>query len=270
MERYLKYKIAAHRRSGLIQYAAKLSQRFLNAYHYTGEYEFDSNGEKFAIDKFVQIFGPRATIWDVGAHLGEYALQAHETMPDSQIISFEIVPEIAEKLKRKISGDWFSLQEVGLSDSIGEVDVSWNRNQDTTNSVNPFMYQHIDQSDIQLRRCPVTTVDQLVAEGIARPDLLKIDVEGHEKAVLLGARNLLGGSEAPTMIQFEYGGTWIPSSVTLYSVQTYLESFGYSVGRLYPDHVEFKDYSWYDEHFRMGNMIATNNEKLRHALANAS
>lgn len=267
MENYLKFNIAKNRRSAVVQYAAKLSQRFLNAYHYTGQYEFESNGEKFALDSFSKVFGTKATIWDVGAHLGEYAHQAHKVMPEADIVSFEIVPEIAERLKNKITGDWFELREIGLSDSVGEVEVSWNKNQDTTNAIDPFMYQHIDQSNIRLQRCPVTTIDNLIAEGAKPPNLLKIDVEGHEKSVLLGARILLSSSEAPGMIQFEYGGTWIPSSATLYSVQNLLDSFGYCLGRLYPDHVAFKNYDWTDEHFRMGNVIATNNEQLKKILS---
>lgn len=268
MEKFLKRIIAANRRTGLIRSAANLSQRFLNAYHYTGQYEFETNGEKFAIDQFAQFRGPLATIWDVGAHFGEYARQAHAVMPQARVVSFEIIPEIAEAFRKSSSGEWLELHEFGLSDAIGEIDVSWNRNEDATNAVNPFIYEHIDQSNVQLRRCTVTTIDHLVAKGAEPPNLLKIDVEGHEKAVLIGAGKLLDSPRAPAMIQFEYGGTWIPSSATLYSVQTYLEAFGYAVGRLYPDHVEFKSYNWRDEHFRMGNMIASKDAHLTRRLSN--
>jgi FkbM family methyltransferase len=268
VESYLKLKIAVNRRAGMVQRLAGLSQRFLNAYHYTGEYEFESNGEKFALDRLALFCGQKVTIWDVGAHLGEYALQAHAVIPAARIVSFEIVPALAEKLKNRITGDWLELREIGLSDSVGEVTVSWNRNQDTTNSINLFAYEHIDQSNIELCRCEVTTIDHLIASGATPPTLLKIDVEGHEKAVLLGASKLLAGDDAPALIQFEYGGTWIPSSATLYSVQQYLNSFGYSVGRLYPNHVEFKDYSWQDEHYRMGNMIACKNATFKKLLQN--
>ena len=164
-------------------------------------------------------------------------------MPQARVVSFEIIPEIAEELRAKINEEWFELREVGLSDVIGEVNVSWNKAEHTTNAVIPFLYDHIDQSSVELRKCPITTIDHLIAEGATPPDLLKIDVEGHEKAVLFGGSKLLASSQAPTMIQFEYGVTWIPSSATLYSVQNFLESFGYYVGRLYLDHVEFKKYS---------------------------
>src|SRR5690606_31531540 len=46
------------------------------------------------------------------------------------------------------------------------------------------------------------------------PDFLKIDVEGHEAAVLDGARDLLNSPKAPTIIQFEYGDTQARPSTT--------------------------------------------------------
>jgi hypothetical protein len=35
-----------------------------------------------------------------------------------------------------------------------------------------------------------------------------------------------------------------------------LRSSGYTIGRLYPEGVDFKPYSIWDDHFRMGNYIA--------------
>ncbi len=268
MQAFLKRTIAENRRSGVVRSMAGLAQRFLNAYHYTGEYAFASNGEKFALSCFAEAHGPLAVIWDVGAHLGEYALEAHDVMPGARIVSFEIIPEIAAQLKTRITGDWFELHEIGLSDREGHVDVAWNKKQDTTNAVMPFAYEHLDLSDVQPRRCPITTIDRLIAGGQPPPDVLKIDVEGHEAAVLGGAGRLLAGDKAPAMIQFEYGGTWIPSSATLYATQQFLQGFGYAVGRLYPDHVAFKTYNWKDEHFRMGNMIAARGARLQQLLAN--
>src|SRR5690606_28408736 len=94
------------------------------------------------------------------------------------------------------------------------------------------------------------------------PSLLKIDVEGNESAVLEGGRKLLMGDSAPDLIQFEYGDTWIPFSTLLSDTHAFLWSCGYSIGRLYPEHVEFRDYILEDEHFRMGNYICVKDPSL--------
>jgi hypothetical protein len=88
-------------------------------------------------------------------------------------------------------------------------------------------------------------------------------VEGHEAAVIEGGLDLLSQANAPAMIQFEYGDTWLPAARTLGDVQSLLEERGYSVGRLFPDHVAFKAYEYTDDHFRMGNMIAVRDERLK-------
>ena len=71
------------------------------------------------------------------------------------------------------------------------------------------------------------------------------------------------------MIQFEYGDTWLPAASTLEAAHAFLTSCGYKVGRLYPNHVAFKTYSYADDHFRMGNIIAVKDDGLVKLLMNA-
>ena len=47
------------------------------------------------------------------------------------------------------------------------------------------------------------TLDQIVADSGAKPGAIKIDVEGYEASVFLGATEVLGASEAP-LIAFEF------------------------------------------------------------------
>ena len=245
--------------------AARFASRFLNAYYNTGNYDFEHNGEAFALRTFAAHARRDAVIWDVGAHYGEYASAAHGIVPQAKVISFEILPPIAEQLRRRILGDWFEIKEMGLSDCVGNVDIVWNKRADTTNSIAPMMSEFFDHDQLETVNCAVATVDDLVASGTPSPDFLKIDVEGHEPAVLRGAQRLLSSDRAPLVIQFEYGMTWIGGGGLLHAAQTLLEGAGYKVGRLFPDHVEFKEFGWADEHFRMGNMIAVKDRTLLEA-----
>ena len=101
-----------------------------------------------------------------------------------------------------------------------------------------------------------------MSRQISPPGFIKIDVEGHELSVLRGAQALFAGPNAPAMLQIEYGETYIPSGSTLQALYQLLEPHGYSVGRLYPNHVHFKPYEYEDDNFRMGNLIAARGPEL--------
>jgi len=257
--------IRSHRRSAPIKGIAVICEKYLRAWHNDAFFEFDRNGERFAIQCFAQWAGARPlTIWDVGAHHGEWADAVHSAMPTARVTSCEILPPIAELLAaRHRDADWLTIRNIGLSDAAGSVEVTWNKDHDTTNSITPrSSSKWFAGGDLQTITCPVSTIDQLIAEGAPPPDLLKVDVEGHDAFVLDGANQLLGGDRAPRMIQFEYGDTWIPAGRLLYQTSAMLAACGYKIGRLYPHHVEFRDYSYADENFRMGNMIATREPDL--------
>lgn len=266
MEKTIKSWIVKKRRTNIVRLTARTASRFLNAYYNTGNYDFAENGEELALSTFAAHAPERPVIWDVGAHQGDYAREAHRIMPQAKVVSFEILPPIAEQLQQ-LAGTWLEVKPFGLSDTAGIVDVVWNKKADTTNAIKPYASEFFDHDELEKVSCSVTTIDQLIHEGEAAPHFLKIDVEGHEGAVLDGARKLLFGPSAPKVIQFEYGMTWIPSSRLLSTTQAMLEEAGYKVGRLFPDYVEFKEHNWTDEHFRMGNMLAVKDADIFAALS---
>jgi len=250
--------------------AARAAERFLNAWYNTGDFSFECNGEAFLLQRLGQRFpGVPLEVWDVGAHEGDYAHCVHRHLSAARVTSFEILPAVAAKIRERGFGDdWFTLRTIGLSDQPGEVTVTCNPKFGTCSSIHPRLGDFWFQPDqVQTVSCDVTTIDALITEGLAPPAFIKIDVEGHEAAVLDGAQALLQSVNAPVAIQFEYGDTWIPACKTLHGVQVELEAAGYSVGRLYPKHVEFKAYSFREEKFRMGNMIAVRDDALRKSLA---
>jgi FkbM family methyltransferase len=266
----LRQAIRRNRRSAPVRLLASAAEKYLRAYHNDAFFEFDKNGERFALSTFARWNGSAETVvWDVGAHDGEWAETAHAMIPAARVTSFEILPPIADRLRaRNLDPLWFTLENVGLSDQEGEVEISWNRTHDSTNAITPRAGSRwFEGADVEQVSCRTTTIDRYLATGKAPPRLLKIDTEGHDAAVLDGASGLLSGPDAPAMIQFEYGETWLPARRTLGEVQDRLEGFGYAVGRLFPGHVEFKPYVLADDHFRMGNMIATKNDDLKRALA---
>jgi FkbM family methyltransferase len=254
--------IVKNRRSVPLRLIAKYSEMYLRAWYNEARWAFESNGEAFVLSRLNQwAQGREIAIWDVGAHYGEWSEAAHKMVPSATVHSFEIIPELASRLTDR---DWRSAHAFGLSDVEGVVDVHWNKGNDTESSINPRpefpSYQGVPITVIQSQ---VKTGDQLVDE-LGSPDFVKIDVEGHEAYVLRGFRKTLRGRSAPRLIQFEYGATYVPSGSTLREIYALLPD--YSIGRLYPDYVDFKPYSYSDEHLRMGNMIATRDQALQSLL----
>ena len=58
------------------------------------------------------------------------------------------------------------------------------------------------------------------------------------------------------VIQFEYGKVNIITHFLLRDFYEFLEPRGYSVGKLFPDHVDFRSYDLEDEDFLGPNYVA--------------
>lgn len=260
--------IRENRRALPFRWAGAAAEKYLHAYYNEGFYEFEKNGETFAVNTFKKwLQGRKAVIWDVGANAGQWALDALNVIPEAEIHCFEIIPSIKDELAAATS----SLSNVhtyglGLSDQPGQVTVHLNPGNSVTSSIAPRLGGRWFQAETIEVACEVTTADDMSGQ-IAKPGFIKIDVEGHELSVLRGAQSLLASADAPAMMQIEYGETYIPSGSTLRALYELVEPHGYSVGRLFPNHVHFKSYQYDDDSFRMGNLIAAKDPELKKMLS---
>jgi len=254
--------IREHRRAAPFRLAAKVCDKFLRAWYNENFWEFDKNGEAFAMAQIAKRFhGEAINVWDVGANHGQWADKTHEYLPDSTIHCFEIVPAVSAAIP---PAPWRYVHNAGLSDAAGEIEVHWSTVDDTGSSIAPRSELTPLSQGVKVVKAPVLRGDDLV-EKLGAPVFLKIDTEGHEASVLRGCAQLLASPRAPLVIQFEYGSTFIPSGGTLREIYRLLE--GYKIGRLYPNHVDFQPYGYAHEHFRMGNMIAVRDAKLESLLS---
>jgi hypothetical protein len=102
-----------------------------------------------------------------------------------------------------------------------------------------------------------TTLDAYADHaGLDQITLVKIDAEGHDLAVLRGARKLLVEHRI-LAVQFEYNHRWIAARSFLRDAFELLVPLGYRLGKLTPRGVEF--YPGWDadlETFVEGNYVA--------------
>jgi hypothetical protein len=118
-------------------------------------------------------------------------------------------------------------------------------------------------------RAETRTLDDVCAEEcIAHIDLLKIDTEGHELAVLRGARRMIDSGSIDA-IQFEFGGCAIDA-------RTYLRDFfrllgeRYQIHRVTPRGLLPVDYSEREEVFVSSNFLALRRREDAPAVSGSS
>lgn len=168
--------------------------------------------ESLLIDTLI----PKARVfYDIGANWGYFSwLAATNPGFTGRIYSFEISPDMVTELTATRDRAGFSAVEImpfGLSDQNGTVPISNERN-GHLNRVVKTTTQHSVQA-------PVRRLEDV---DIPPPDLIKLDVEDHEHAVLLGAGKTLGA--AGPAILFECRNSLAPDSHAVFSL---LSEMGY-------------------------------------------
>lgn len=135
------------------------------------------------------------TVLDVGGHHGQFTLFALESFPSAKVICIEPQSEGVAKL-RELFADEPRVEELqyGLSDVAGRFELQVSASSDSSSLLPITSHQtdaHPGTALVATEMVDVVTLDSLLTEEIARPSLLKIDVQGNELAVLKGAAETL-------------------------------------------------------------------------------
>lgn len=121
---------------------------------------------------------------DIGANVGSYAVLASGAV-GARTTAVEPIPGTFSHLRQNVALNSLEARVRcwcgGVSDREGT--LRFTSNLDTVNHV------AVAGEDVGVIEVPVTTLDALLAEDI--PTVIKIDVEGHERAVLAGATRVL-------------------------------------------------------------------------------
>lgn len=208
-------------------------------------------GDQFATSGELRVLRslPRGSVvLDVGANVGGYTRAA--LVAGHVVHSFEPSPVAFAELERA-SGS-ACLHPYGLGDADEEVELF--APEPGSGMASVYLRRHPRHEWTPQGRIRVRRLDDVAREeGIEHVDLLKLDVEGHELAVLRGAEQLLAGGHVER-IQFEFGGTNIDA-------RTYLRDFvealpGYRLHRIVRDGIVPVAYSELSEIFTTTNFLA--------------
>lgn len=253
--------LSRHRDSYAAKTLARSAAFVLKAIH-NHNYDAETNGEYWVLQQLSTF--PLRTIWDAGANIGDWTRGAKQYFPAATVYAFEIHPETFKELSRRTS-DLKGVIGVnlGLSDSEGTVELHCYGNESVLSSM--FEYPH-DLPDRTIP-CKVVTGDgYATANEIKHVDFLKLDVEGAEPQALRGLAHTIE-TGCVDVIQFEYGLVNILSRFLLRDFYEYLALKGYSIGKLYPTYVDFREYQLTDEDFLGPNYVACRKEKSQYVAA---
>lgn len=162
----------------------------------------------------------KGVIFDVGANVGFWTLWLHSITSDcSTIVAFEPDPENLKYLVMNIEknglGNKSIINDIALSDQTGYAILDC----DETGAMNTLM-SGILGSEITVKTLSMDKATEIY--GI--PDFVKVDVEGHEYEVLLGARKVLEKGKTIWLVEVTRNGD---------AVLQLLNEYGYVVTDLH-------------------------------------
>ena len=184
-----------------------------------------TNGEYRLLDTLAPGWGETPVVFDVGAAEGQWTRAVLARVPKARVFSVEPratgLPEGAVHLPLAlgVEAGTATLYGAGEMSSLTERDYADFEGFDTSSTL-----------EIQVRRLD----DVCREQGVARIEMLKIDAEGHDLDVLVGAGDLLR-PETIGAIQFEFGGTHIDTRTFVRDFRRLLNPAGYEIYRVVRD-----------------------------------
>lgn len=167
------------------------------------------------------------TCFDVGGHVGYLTiLMAHLVGPQGRVVAFEPVPETFAALRENIRLNHLenvTLECFAVGEREGTLSLFCDSAQELSWTPSVAAYS-MPGCDLRKISAPVQSLDGYLQKANLHPDVIKIDVEGAELAVLRGARNVLRETHPVVLVEIHDLG---PAHRT--EVMKLLDSYDYTI-----------------------------------------
>lgn len=152
------------------------------------------------IDCLREVMQPGDVFWDIGANIGFVTLEVARACPDAEFFCFEPSPWISSQLlaNARASGRKLTLFSIALSNRAGlaSLNTKFSGNVGQTGLKPNQLTKYDDIIQVATARG-----DELVESGLAlKPNVIKLDVEGHEREVLEGLSQQLSSNELRVIV----------------------------------------------------------------------
>lgn len=191
-------------------------------------------------------------VLDVGANKGDWSLPLLHVLPSelqtperTKLHLIEPVPatrrELMGRLARSRLSSVATCHPWALSDKSGVARMTIVEETGGRNSLIAPDDNACESIEVET----VTMAEAFERLGIARDNLVKIDAEGHDAAILSGARKLLVAGRID-VVQFEYNHTWVHARAFLKDIFDLVAGLPYEAARIRPRRIEILD-AWHPE-----------------------
>ncbi len=196
---------------------------------------------------------------DIGGNVGNYTTQLRRKNPDLEIHTFEPSAANIEKLNVRFKNDsLINLVPVALSENAGAATLFSNAPGSGLASLTKRRLDHFNIAFDTSETITTSRFEDYWKEQLQkRPlDIVKIDVEGHEFAVLKGFGEAL---KATRVLQFEFGGSNIDTRSYFQDFWYFFEEQAFDIYRITPFGSEkITQYTESQEFFSTTNYLAVN------------
>jgi FkbM family methyltransferase len=130
-----------------------------------------------------------ARVWDVGANIGIYTVLLADAAADGHVDAFEPVPETHERLVGNVARNHLTnvtLHRVALSSRPGTARMAVHADAHGCDQIG-----EVQPGTAAIEVGTMTGDDFLAASSHGDPDVVKVDIEGHEPEFLAGAWEML-------------------------------------------------------------------------------
>jgi len=206
---------------GVITIPISATEKFRMVHHgYVIENELFWSGlagwEKVSSELWVRLCRRSDVIFDIGANTGVYALIAKCVSPQATVLAAEPVGRVFRKMEANfhLNKGTIIAMNAAISDHSGVTTLYDLPELDHVLSVSLDPNWNSGSTDLRPVQVPCFTVNDLLKKAsLSRVDLLKIDVETHEPAVLRGFLDILR-RDRPSML-IEILNDDVASQITL-------------------------------------------------------
>ena len=177
---------------------------------------------------FMKLASNAKILWDVGALFGLFSLAFTLRSPGRRALAFEPNPGSRMKLEECLQLNPTAMVQVfdcavGLPGTVVEFERGFHY---TAISESQSLPDEEDSGQRETVAIKTMSIDELIERNLDPPDMIKIDVEGHEFDVLLGARKLLLAKKPLLSLEL-HPGLLARRGTSGLAIAEYLEDAGY-------------------------------------------